>query len=182
MPSATRVGVGRRAWRRVVEGARATTTATTTATTARATTARARGARATTTTTTRARAGEDRATAIGAWEAIRERARAAPDATATANAAGDGDATYGEMMALAARVAEELRALDVRKGDRVGVAATAGMEYCAAAYATWARGGGVGADRELALGGRRGARDAAFGDGGRADTAVGGRRGGFGDV
>ena len=40
-------------------------------------------------------------------------------------------------MALAARVAEELKALDVRKGDRVGLAATAGMEYCAAAYATW---------------------------------------------
>ena len=134
-----RIGVGRRAWRRCVEGARATTT-TATATTAARATARASGARATT-TTTRARAREDRATAIGAWEAIRERARAAPDATATANAAGDGDATYAEVMALAARVAEELKALDVRKGDRVGLAATAGMEYCAAAYATWARGG-----------------------------------------
>ena len=175
-----RIGVGRRAWRRCVEGARATTT-TATATTAARATARASGARAAT-TTTRARAREDRATAIGAWEAIRERARAAPDATATANAAGDGDATYAEVMALAARVAEELKALDVRKGDRVGLAATAGMEYCAAAYATWARGGGVGADRELALGGRRGVRDAAFGDAGRADTAVGGRGGGFGDV
>jgi len=134
-----RIGVGRRAWRRCVEGARATTT-TATATTAARATARASGARAAT-TTTRARAREDRATAIGAWEAIRERARAAPDATATANAAGDGDATYAEVMALAARVAEELKALDVRKGDRVGLAATAGMEYCAAAYATWARGG-----------------------------------------
>ena len=134
-----RIGVGRRAWRRCVEGARATTT-TATATTAVRATARASGVRAAT-TTTRARAREDRATAIGAWEAIRERARAAPDATATANAAGDGDATYAEVMALAARVAEELKALDVRKGDRVGLAATAGMEYCAAAYATWARGG-----------------------------------------
>lgn len=78
---------------------------------------------------------------IGVWEVICECARAASDATATANAAGDGDVMYVEVMVFVVCVVEELKVLDVWKGDCVGLVVMVGMEYCAAAYATWARGG-----------------------------------------
>ena len=76
---------------------------------------------------------------IGVWDAIRARAREAPDAEAAATTGG-ARATYGALMARANALARALRD-DVSKGTRVGLAATAGPEYCAAAYATWARGG-----------------------------------------
>ena len=75
----------------------------------------------------------------GAWEAIRRRASEAPDAPATL--AGDGgSATYGTMMRAASTLADGLKNV-VDRGTRVGLAATPGREYCASAYATWARGG-----------------------------------------
>jgi len=76
---------------------------------------------------------------MGVWDAIRARARETPDAEA-ASTTGGARATYGALMAQANALAEALRDV-VSKGTRVGVVATAGPEYCAAAYATWTRGG-----------------------------------------
>jgi len=75
----------------------------------------------------------------GVWEAIAARARARPDATATTGTDGR-EMTYDELLR-AASGAARLLGVSFDRGARVGLAASPGSEYCAAAYATWGRGG-----------------------------------------
>ena len=74
-----------------------------------------------------------------AREATRRAARANPDAIAVVDAFGR-EVTYKALMRGARALASSSVLANVARGERVGLAATPGAEFCAGAYAAWTKG------------------------------------------